>query len=153
MPEAMGGHLLGQALKPWQGVASADVTWPQSSHGCFSPSTQEEHSHLFKYIYIYFFYFLGLFPLVPSSEHHPTSLHFHGLHSFFQQLQGQWLHCLGQDSCGPRGKAVLARPGRRKGWPLNLGPSCGPSVSCTPCLPCYCPILPSGPPSPMLSPF
>lgn len=60
MPEAMGGHLSGQALKPWQGVASADVTWPQRSHGCFSPSTQEEHSHLFKYFF--FILFPGFIP-------------------------------------------------------------------------------------------
>lgn len=59
--------------------------------------------------------FLGLFLLVPSSKPQPTSLHIHGLHSFLHHLQGQRHHCLGQDRCGPRGKAVLAGPGKKQG--------------------------------------
>lgn len=88
-------------------------------------STQERHSHLLRC----FFYFLCLFLLVPSPKHHPTSLHLHCLHSFLQQLQGQWLHCLGLDCCCPRGKVVLAGSGRGEGQPLNLGPSYSPSCS------------------------
>lgn len=92
--------------------------------------------HLFKYLYL-----LHLFPLVPGSKPQPTSFHLHGLHGFLHQLQGQWHHCLGQDSCGPRGKSVLAQPRRKEGWPLNISPSCGPS-SCSPLPPCYSPSFP-----------
>lgn len=57
MSEAMGeGHLLGQTLELWQAVASARVPWPQSLHGCLSPSAQEEHSHLFRCFFISWVY-------------------------------------------------------------------------------------------------
>lgn len=58
-----------------------------------------------------FWVYFSLFQAQPQ----PTSLHIHGLHSFLHHLQGQRHHCLGQDRCGPRGKAVLAGPGKKQG--------------------------------------